>query len=128
MQIKLYASLRQAAGTKMIEVDAGTGTTIREVLLEVTRRYPVLEKLIWKDQGELSEQAHVFINGENISHRARLDTNLTEMDHVDIFPPLVGGSAVIGELLSCLDSYSAEGKQGHQVEQDGCQGIGGNSR
>lgn len=91
MQVKLYASLRQAAGTKMMDVDIHTGTTMYDVLVEVTQRYPVLEKFIWKDQGELAELVHVFLNGENIRHLAGLDTALKPEDHVDIFPPLVGG-------------------------------------
>jgi molybdopterin synthase sulfur carrier subunit len=91
MQVKLYASLRQAAGAKMLDVAVDTGTTIREVLLEVTQAYPVLDKFIWSDQGELSENAHVFINSENIHHLAGLQTELKPEDHVDIFPPLVGG-------------------------------------
>ncbi len=74
MQVKLYASFRQAAGTKMMDVDIHPGTTIRDVLVEVTQRYPVLVKFIWKDQGELSELVHVFVNGENIRHLAGLDT------------------------------------------------------
>ena len=40
MQVKLYASLRQAAGTKMMDVDIHPGSTIRDVLHEVTRRIP----------------------------------------------------------------------------------------
>lgn len=91
MQVKLYASLRQAAGVKMMDVDVQPGSTIHVVLLEVTRRYPVLEKNVWKAQGELTEFVHVFINGENIRHLAGLETVLKPEDHVDIFPPLVGG-------------------------------------
>ena len=91
MQVKLYASLRQAAGTKMMDVEIQPGSTIRDVLVEVTRRFPDLEKSVWKDQGELTEFVHVFINGENIRHLAGLDTALKAEDHVDIFPPLVGG-------------------------------------
>jgi molybdopterin synthase sulfur carrier subunit len=91
MQVKLYASLRQAAGTKMMDVDVHPGSTIQDVLLEVTRCFPVLEKNIWKAQGELTEFVHIFINGENIRHLAGLETTLKPDDHVDIFPPLVGG-------------------------------------
>ena len=91
MQVKLYGLLRQAAGTKMIELDRESGLTIRDVLVELTRQYPVLVKYIWKDSGELSELAHVFINGENFRHLAGLDTSLRPEDHVDIFPPVVGG-------------------------------------
>ena len=91
MQVKLYAGLRSAAGTKMLNVELHVGTTMRDVLTEVTTRYPVLEKFIWKQPGELSELAHVFINGENIRHMVGLDTVPKPEDHVDIFPPLVGG-------------------------------------
>jgi molybdopterin synthase sulfur carrier subunit len=91
MQVKLYASLRQAAGTKMMNIEVHPGTTIREVLAVVTHRYPILEKFIWENEGELSEHAHVFINSENIHHLNDLDTTVRAKDHVDIFPPLVGG-------------------------------------
>lgn len=91
MQVKFYASLRQAVGMKMIEIKIQPDFTIQDILVEVTRRYPVLEKYIWKDQGELAEIVHVFINGENIRHLSGLNTPLKAEDHVDIFPPLVGG-------------------------------------
>jgi molybdopterin synthase sulfur carrier subunit len=91
MQVKLYASLRQAAGIKMMDVDVNPDTTMREVLLVVTNRYPVLVKFVWKDDGELSDHAHVFINGENVRHLSGLETILKADDHVDIFPPVVGG-------------------------------------
>jgi molybdopterin synthase sulfur carrier subunit len=91
MQVKLYASLRQAAGTKMMDVNVQPGTTIRQVLAEVTQRFPILAKFIWERDGELSEHAHVFINSENIHHSKGLDTPVKTEDHVDIFPPLVGG-------------------------------------
>ncbi len=93
MQVKLYASLRVAAGTKMMTVDVNPTSHIRDVLTEVTRLYPVLDKYIWKEPGELSELAQVFVNGENIRHLSGLDTLLKPEDHVDIFPPLVGGQA-----------------------------------
>ncbi len=91
MQVKLYASFRVTAGTKMIEVEFHPGITIREVLADVTRRYPVLDKFIWMEPGKLSELAHVFIDGQNIRQLAILDTALKAENHIDIFPPLVGG-------------------------------------
>ena len=91
MQVKLYASLRQAAGIKSMDVPVSPESTLREVLHEVIRRYPVLANFIWKDEDELAQAVHVFINGENIRHLAGLDTHLKTEDHVDIFPPVVGG-------------------------------------
>ena len=91
MQVKLYASLRQAAGIKMMEIDFQDGMTMNALLEEVTKLYPVLIKFIWKEPGIISETAHVIVNGENIRHLSGLDTKLRIDDHVDIFPPLVGG-------------------------------------
>jgi molybdopterin synthase sulfur carrier subunit len=95
MQVKLYASLRQAAGTKMLEVEISSTTTTREILLEVTNQFPVLVKFIWKEGGDLSEHAHVFINGENVHHLNGLETILKSDDHIDIFPPVVGGKILL---------------------------------
>ncbi|HSB67113.1 MAG TPA: ubiquitin-like small modifier protein 1 [Anaerolineales bacterium] len=91
MQIKLYGLIRQAAGVKIIEKEAHPGLTVRDVLAELTQQYPMLVKYIWKESGELSELAHVFINGENLRHLSGPDTILKPEDHVDIFPPVVGG-------------------------------------
>ncbi len=91
MQVKLYASLRVAAGIKMLEVEVAPGSTIRDVLVEVTSRLPMLEKYIWNEPDVLSEHAHVFVNSENIRRQAGLDTAVNPDDRVDIFPPLVGG-------------------------------------
>jgi molybdopterin synthase sulfur carrier subunit len=91
MQVKLYGLLRQAAGIKMMDLEFHPGITIRDILNEVTQHYPILEKYIWNAPGELSKLAHVFVNGENIFHQAGLDTTLKPEDHVDIFPPVVGG-------------------------------------
>lgn len=91
MQIKLYGLIRQAAGTKMMDLDFHPGIDVREVLVELTRQFPMVVKYIWKEEGELSELAHVFVNGENLRHLAGLDTLLKAEDHVDIFPPVVGG-------------------------------------
>jgi molybdopterin synthase sulfur carrier subunit len=91
MQVKLYGLIRQAAGTKMIDMEVHPALTIREVLDELTQHYPAIEKYIWKEPAQLSELAHIFINGENLRHLAGLDTVLKAEDHVDIFPPVVGG-------------------------------------
>ena len=92
MQVKLYASLRQVAGTKMMDVEFHPGISLRDVLVEVTQRFPGLVKFIWKEQGVLSDFVHVFVNGVNFRQLSGLDTPLNAEDHVDIFPPLVGGA------------------------------------
>ena len=91
MQVKLYGLIRQAAGTKLVEMEVYPGLRVREILEKLTQDYPAIEKYIWKEPGQISELAHIFINGENIRHLAGLDSPLKTEDHVDIFPPVVGG-------------------------------------
>jgi molybdopterin synthase sulfur carrier subunit len=91
MQVKLYGLLRQAAGIKMMDLEFHPGITIMDILDEITHHYPILEKYIWNGPGELSKLAHVFVNGQNILHQSGLNTTLMSEDHVDIFPPVVGG-------------------------------------
>jgi MoaD family protein len=91
MQVKLYGLIRQAAGIKFLEFEMRPNLMVRDVLIELTRQHPMVTKYIWKEPGELSGLAHVFINSENIRHLAGLDTPLKPDDHVDIFPPVVGG-------------------------------------
>ncbi len=95
MQVKFYASLRQVAGTKLMDVEFHPGISLRDVLVEVTQRVPGLVKFVWKEQGELSEFVHVFVNGVNFHQLSGLDTPLNAEDHVDIFPPLVGGAMML---------------------------------
>jgi len=82
--IKLYANLRQLAGTKELSV---TGSTVRAALSELVKMNPPLGEVIFEN-GKLRPQIVVTINGR---HAVELDALLTERDVVAIFPPITGG-------------------------------------
>ncbi|MBK8836089.1 MAG: MoaD/ThiS family protein [Anaerolineae bacterium] len=89
---QFYATLRQITGGKHVEVTRTDGTRIRDVLTELTMRYPPLKAELFNEEGELHNYVHVFVNGRDIRYMATLmDTLLKETDEVDLFPAVGGG-------------------------------------
>jgi MoaD family protein len=82
--IKLYANLRNLAGTKEVSVP---GVTVGAALDILAERYPPLREAVL-DKGGLRPHIVVTLNGHNV-----LDLNLpvTEQDVVAVFPPIAGG-------------------------------------
>ena len=82
--IKLYANLRDLAGTKELSI---TGATAGAVVNELTRQNHSLENAILEN-GELRQHIIVTLNGQNIND---FETPVTEQDVIAIFPPIAGG-------------------------------------
>ncbi len=82
--IKLYANLRDIAGTKELSV---TGSNLGETLDELVRQYPALEGMILED-GQIRPHFVITINGHNATD---LEAPVTEDDTIAIFPPIAGG-------------------------------------
>ncbi len=82
--IKLYANLRDIAGTKELSV---TGSNLGETLDGLARQYPALEGVILED-GQIRPHFVITINGHNATD---LEAPVTEDDTIAIFPPIAGG-------------------------------------
>ena len=82
--VKLYASLRNLAGTKELPI---AGATIRIVLNELVKRSPDVGSVILENRN-LRPHIVVTLNGHNVSD---LDDTVTDQDVVAIFPPIAGG-------------------------------------
>ncbi len=92
MQINLYATLRLAAGVKMVEMRFDNGPQVRTVLLELVERYPVLWGQLFDLDGQLYTCIHLFLNRKDITYLPDgLQTILKPEDTLDIFPALSGG-------------------------------------
>ena len=93
--IKLFANLRNIAGTKELSMalpsgmlrSASRGTSLREVLNELEKVVPALDGVILED-GQIRPHFVITINGLNT---AELDVTVTEQDLIAIFPPIAGG-------------------------------------
>jgi molybdopterin synthase sulfur carrier subunit len=91
MKVKIYATLRQIVGGPSVEVNAGNGSTMGQVLQELIALHPALRPKIWDEHGELLRQIHVFLNGRDVRYLNGLETTIRESDTLAIFPPVGGG-------------------------------------
>ncbi len=79
--VKLYSTIRLAAGEKVLESDA---RTVGELLKELEKRYG----------GKISRYISnciVLVNGKNVSLLKGKRTKLEPADQVSLFPPVAGG-------------------------------------
>lgn len=94
VRVKLFANLREAAGTPELLL---SGEKVIDVLLSLTEKYPDLKNLIFeKLNGEdkspvLCGSINVLVNGNNVRHLEGLDTDLKDSDEIGILPPVSGG-------------------------------------
>jgi molybdopterin synthase sulfur carrier subunit len=94
MKINLYATFRQVAGAKSIDLDLPDQATVQDMLGAIPNIYPQLGPLLVDESGHLPAHVHVFINGHDIQYLPNgMRTCLASADKIDIFPPVAGGSS-----------------------------------
>jgi len=91
MEIRLYATLRQIAGSKTVEVETRAGQTVGDVLRALTARHPRLVPSIWRADGALAGHVAVVLDGRDVRHLNGVDTPIGDAQHLDVFPPVGGG-------------------------------------
>ena len=82
--IKLFANLRNIAGTKELPI---AGWSLGSALNELVEQIPALEGVILEN-GQIRPHFVITINGHNATE---LDAPVTEQDLIAIFPPIAGG-------------------------------------
>jgi molybdopterin synthase sulfur carrier subunit len=97
--IRLYATLRQHAGTREVEVTVEDGQSVGDVLQVLVQRYPKLNAEIWNVDGSLASHVAVILKGRNIRHLAGVDTPIADDDQLFVFPPVGGGMDLTGLTL-----------------------------
>ena len=84
--VHLPPSLRQlAASDDAIDISAGT---IRDLVAQLTARYPALAGRVTDERGVLRPHVKIFVNAE----LADLGKDLHEQDEVRILPSISGGN------------------------------------
>lgn len=92
MLVKFYATLRQVVGSKSVDFDLPAGTTARQLLDEMLRRYPALRHELLDEQGNLYAHVHIFVNGRDAPFLENgMDTELFAGDTIGVFPAVGGG-------------------------------------
>jgi sulfur-carrier protein len=89
--IKLFATLRDIAGMREMQVEFREGETVRELLADVTAQHPTLGAAIWTPDGNLTGLVHILVHGRNIEWLNGLDTVIKADDQLVFLPPSAGG-------------------------------------
>lgn len=92
MKVTFYATLREVVGGKSADFPVPEDATVRDLLNEMIRQYPLIGRELLNEQGDLYPHVHFFINGRDAPYLENgLDTYLKPDDQVTVFPAVGGG-------------------------------------
>jgi len=89
--VRMPPILRQAVGGAR-EVDAD-GTSVREILDDLTSRFPAIRGHLLDDAGDLNRFVNVYVNNEDVRLGQGLDTSVGADSTVIVLPAMAGGAA-----------------------------------
>ena len=92
MKVRLFATLRQVAGAKEVEVDLEGDEPVRHALERLVEIHPNLKDRVFDEKGGLQRSVIILLRGRNIRLEKGLDTVLGEGDYLALFPPVGGGN------------------------------------
>ena len=88
--VRMPPSRRQAVGGAR-EVEA-SGATVRDLLDDLTGRYPAIKGHLLDENGELNRFVNVYVNNEDVRLGNGLDTGVADDATVIVLPAMAGGS------------------------------------
>lgn len=92
MKVSFYATLRDIAGGKMVEIPVDHGCTAQEVLDAIFASIPGMKKELLDEKGRLYGHVHFFVNGRDVQFLTDdLETKILNEDVISIFPAVGGG-------------------------------------
>jgi len=92
MIVNYYATLRQVVGVRQVEFSLPQGGTLRQLIEEMVKCYPGLNREMLDRNGNLQSHIHIYVNGRDSTLlEGSLDTILATDDTISIFPPVGGG-------------------------------------
>ena len=74
-----------------------SGTTVGELLADLTKRHEGLRKHLYTDEGKLRNFVNVYLNDEDIRYLQREQTPVKPGDSLSIVPSVAGGACVTPE-------------------------------
>jgi molybdopterin synthase sulfur carrier subunit len=90
VELRFFATFRQAVGQKVVEREFPEGTTIGDVLYELEAEYDELAGQLIEDD-DLRPHINVLKSGREALHLDGMETVLEDGDRLSIFPPVAGG-------------------------------------
>jgi sulfur-carrier protein len=75
-------------GTNDVDAD---GTTVDEVLADLTRQYPLLRRHLYDDHGGLRGYVNIYRNEEDVRYLDGMSTTVGKRDVIMVVPSVAGG-------------------------------------
>lgn len=94
LELRSFATFREAIGQKTIEREYEEGVTVGEVLADLEGEFDGLEGRLLDGDGEIQPQLSILKNGRDVTHAQGPETTLEEDDTLSLFPPVAGGRCV----------------------------------
>src|SRR3954467_11642411 len=69
-----------------------SGTTVGELLADLTKKYDGLRKHLYTDEGKLRNFVNVYLNDEDIRYLQKEQTPVKADDTLSIVPSVAGGA------------------------------------
>lgn len=92
MRIRFYATLREAAEAKELDLPVTEPTRLDTALHAAAASKPKLQTELWDERGNLRDIIKVFVNGRQMEYLPkRIETLVQDSDELDVFPPVGGG-------------------------------------
>ena len=90
VKVLIPTPLRQyVGGNNSVEL---AGSTVGEVLVNLTSKFPELRKNLYNDEGKLRSFVNVYVNDEDIRYLNKEATAAADGDTVTIVPSIAGGN------------------------------------
>ena len=77
--------------TNNLEVLSANGSTVGDLLQNLTRNYSSLKMHLFTEDGRLRPFVNVYLNDEDIRYLQRERTSVKESDVIRIIPSIAGG-------------------------------------
>jgi molybdopterin synthase sulfur carrier subunit len=90
LELRFFATFREAAGGKIVEAEFADGSSVGDVLRELEDEYEEMAGRLIVDGG-LAPQINVLKNGREVLHMDGTATTLGDGDTLAVFPPVAGG-------------------------------------
>jgi len=81
----------EAGGNSSVECAAADGATLGSVLDEVAVAWPLLERRIRDERGQLRRYVNVYLDGEECRRLDGLGTPVTDRTEILVIPSVAGG-------------------------------------
>ena len=91
LTLKFIGSLRQISGKTQLTVDFQEGMSLKDLIAEISREMPQLDKAFRDQLDDSRSNALVLINGREISVLNGLESTLNDGDEIVFIPVVHGG-------------------------------------